>query len=320
MNVRSVEVRSDGPLADWHKKHWLHGLLLPGDFLEQIKSVKRETFPCHRFTTRYLTLRERVRRKNLRVREACQFSTDMDYVPPGFRSQRLRVIQSSRDVRCGNCNGHGQLRCDVEMTCPSCRGSGRVQEPCGFCWSSGKESDGTRCSHCSNGTRTVDCDRCRGLWGSNGKVTCDRCRGTGYLRCDRCDGLGILVEAAIVTKNFSHSVATEFQIEGLQSNHFKNGLTGRHFKSIKGAPEFQRFTEPEGPYTIRQQLTGHLFTVDSCIYNYNDRLFFINRITSKTDSRVVACRLPWSKLRIGVAGLCVGLLATAFLVGLANLA
>ncbi len=111
-----------------------------------------------------------------------------------------QTCHGSGKIECKGCNGTGFVTVvdRIYETCPSCKGSGKVNSyQCSKCGGSGKiiktierqeqhlECRGTGKINCPECNGTGRCPRCSGT----GKITCSNCRGTGV--CPFCNGSGI---------------------------------------------------------------------------------------------------------------------------------
>ena len=156
------------------------------------------------------------------------------------------------------------------------------------------------CSFCrGTGKRYERCYTCDG----KGTVTCRTCKGTGRKECEKCDGGGKVVAGQVVTRKFSPEREYDFQLTGLERNAFKNGLESNHFRTMKGELVSSEFVHPSGPETVLERSSIHKYDVVSCEYTYKDKPFHLNKITSGNDAKFVASTLPFSKVRLAVAGL-----------------
>ena len=232
-------------------------------------------------------------------------------------------------VTCGSCSGRGEVTCDTTKSCGSCGGSGTRSESCGSCNGrgnvyAGTDKDGNMrgrpcpscggngrstsdCGNCSGGR--VTCDRCGGRGrvdcgkcGRSGILTCGGCSGSGIVVCGTCRGSGSLVQAEIITRKFSHSKELAYQLSGLAENEFKNGLDGKHFKSMTGDLVSEEFQTPANQSIVLQRQSVHSYDVLSHRYTYRDAPFSLNRITSDGASKYVASGVPLSKTRTAIAG------------------
>ena len=142
------------------------------------------------------------------------------------------------------------------------------------------------------------CDKCAG----RGQRTCSKCGGSGYVTCRRCEGSGRLVQGDVITRKFSCSKELTYQLSGLGENEFKNGLDGKHFKSLEGDLIYQEFQPPAEPDTVLEQKSVHSYDVLSRHYSYNGSSFCLNHITSGSASKYVASGVPLSRTRTAIAG------------------
>lgn len=110
------------------------------------------------------------------------------------------------------------------------------------------------------------------------------------------------MEGEIITRKFSCSKELTYQLSGLGENEFKNGLDGKHFKSLEGDLIYQEFQTPGDPDTVLEQKIVHSYDVLSREYSYNGLSFFLNRITSGSASKYVASGVPLSKTKTSIAG------------------
>ena len=131
--------------------------------------------------------------------------------------------------------------------------------------------------------------------------------------CNRCEGNGSLARADIITRKFSHTRERTYQLTGLAADEFKNGLDGKHFKSMTGDLVSEEFQTPTNTQIVLQQLSVHSYNVDSRRYSYQDAEFCLNKITSSSGSEYATSGLPFSKIRIAVASTVFSVAAAAAL-------
>ena len=310
MTTQSVNTATDELLEGWCQKAWLQRLLLPGDFLEKVSQVGAETLACHKTTNDYLVMSDKVEEKTLKLGQTGGYSTDLNYRPQEFKNETVKIINNASEVACNNCSGRGQAACPTTERCGSCSGSGQRDrnDECRQCDGRGKvrqagfmNFDDHHCMACSGRGKIRTrgpCDRCAG----RGQRTCSKCGGSGSVTCRRCEGSGRLVQGDVITRKFSCSKELTYQMSGLGENEFKNGLDGKHFKSLEGDLIYQQFQTPADPDTILEQKTVHSYDVLSHEYSYNGSSFRLNRITSGSALKYVASGVPLCKTKTAIAG------------------
>ena len=308
MTTPSVETAQDELMEEWRQKALLQRIFLPGDFLDQVSAVGSERLVCHQTTMEYLLMNDRMEEKAIKSSEVGKYSTDLDYRPHEFKDETIRLMSSGMAVQCAGCSGSGDVPCQPQMRCGSCGGSGQDRRSCGRCDGDGiyRRPSGNfgpaieeRCRECSGtGEHVRRCNRCYG----RGEVVCDKCNGSGRVTCSRCDGSGQMVRAEIITRKFSCSTERTYQLTGLAADEFKNGLAGKHFKSMTGDEIRQEFQTPGDPDTVLQRETVHSYDVVSQHYTYRDAPFCLNRIASAGDMKYVASGVPFSRIKTAVAG------------------
>ncbi len=322
MTMQSTSTTHDDLLEGWRQKAWLQRIFLPGDFLDQVSAVGAESLVCHKTTTEYMVMSDRVQTKTVRARDADSYSTDIDYRPQEFKNETLKIMANDRGVACDNCSGRGDVPCPTTMDCGTCRGTGQENVRCTMCDGKGEYVEGRseyrrsgglfrdrdfdtdiehrrRCGECSGRGRIPErCSRC----GASGQVVCNRCNGGGAVLCNRCEGVGQLVEGEIITRKFSCSTELTYQLSGLGGNEFKNGLAAKHFKSMTGDEIRQEFQTPADADTVLHRETVHSYDVLSHHYTYGDAQFCLNHISSGSASKYVGSGVPLSKTRTTVGG------------------
>lgn len=316
----------DALISEWHGKAWLQRMFLPGDFLENVSKLAEENMVCRKTTMDYMVMSDQVESKALKTNDTLKYSTDEDYRPQEFKNETLKIITDAVRVRCygcsgrgevscGSCSGSGEVRCDTTMNCPSCGGSGRREINCGGCGGSGQVSiaggrfGSENCSSCGgSGKGTSSCGSCNGgkvtcsRCGGRGRVICNRCSGSGEVACGQCDGTGELVEANIITRKFKRSTTLAHQLTGLAADEFKNGLAAKHFKSPAGDLIHQEYQTPATNDIVLQRQSIHSYDVLSHRYAFEDAEFWLNRISSGDGVKYAPAGLPFSRIRMAVAG------------------
>ena len=302
------ENRGHNPATDdwfggWYSKAYIARLFLPSDFISALRWNATEDFGCLRMVTDRLFVTVQRQWEVIKLSYIGRYPSDLSYEPNDFRNERVRIATDRRQATCQNCDGDGEVYCPPTQTCSSCYGSGLI--PCSSCNAGiiGRDDRGVevRCGNCV-GSGYLYCG-CVG-----GQVTCSRCGGTGRVRCDGCDGEGIVVQAMVTTKRFTHAADVNYQVEGLDMNVFKNGLKGNHFNKLQGTLIHQEMQDPTDPGVIRQQLTATAFYICTCHYDYKGKPFTLNHIYPY---KYVAQGLPWSWRRIAVGFAVAGLLISA---------
>ena len=309
---------TDDWFNEWYNRLYLRKLFLPGDFVSTLRIDSAEDFGCIRtwVDRLFLTVYQNWRIIKLRHIGSYWTERDMNYEPTQFVNETVHIATNRTEITCTSCRGSGTVYCPPTQTCMSCGGSGR--NGCHNCGGSGRiyfDRDtwgpaGFRtCLSCS-GRRYHNCLSC-----NNGQVQCWRCRGTGRVTCPGCDGAGIVINALVTTKTFSHHRGVNFQVEGLGYNQFKNGLKPGHFDKLNGTLMCEESQSPVGPGAIRQRFTAFAFYVYSCHYGYKGKVVTLNQIYP---SKYVSTSLPYSKKRIALAialaaGFVAGMLALALI-------
>ena len=312
-------------LNEWHKKAWVFKLLLPSDFMMNAIGTGRERLWCEKTTNEYLTMRDSVQRKQLKIREAQQYSPDTNYRPNEFKKRTLKLINNSAIVRHGPCSGSGVLSCPTRMQCPRCNGRGGRDENCETCygdgrihkdhfnlgqrdpWDNGGGQEYARCGSCGgSGKRTVTCWDC-----DIGIVVCDRCNGRGFVNCAGCDGSGEVVTGDIVTRRFSPRTEISYNLSGLRRNEFKNGLAKRHFDSFAGDLKHSTFRNPTANNTVLHRETVHSYRILSYHFSYNGTVFCLSLVSSGIAQKYVHCKLPVSKVKLAAATATLGVIVAS---------
>lgn len=322
MTAQKVNTSADELLEEWLEQAWLRRKFMPGNFLDQVSLVSTENLVCHKTTNEYMVMNDQVETKTVRDREVGNYSGDINYLPPEFKDETIKIMYNDRDVSCNNCSGRGQVPCPTTMECKTCQGTGQVNEKCWNCDGRGEYVSsrteyrrdpgvffrGSADSEFEHKQRCYECrgrgrlpERCSGC-GASGQVVCSRCNGAGEVLCKQCEGKGQLVEGEIITRKFSCSRELTYQLSGLGENEFKNGLDGNHFKSLEGNLIYQEFETPADPDTVLERKSVHSYDVLSHHYTYRDSPFSLNRITSGSALKYVASGVPLSGSKTSVAG------------------
>ena len=286
-------------LNEWLRKSRMTRLLLPTDFLSEVNSSTEERLTCHKTVIQYQYMTDRTKTKVVKLAEAHRYSNNLSYRPHDFNRESMVLIDGASEVACNKCRGRGILSCPTRMRCRKCDGSAEIRESCSNCGGSGrvgwnKEWD---CLACTDGTRKVRCGEC-----NRGEVVCERCNGRGYIGCNRCDSEGKLVQANFISRKFSSSSLVTYQLSGLSVDQFKNGLSKGHFGSLAGIPIHESEPTPSEPNVVRERKRIFSYGVLSQEYLYKGNSFFVNYITSKEGSKLVASRMPFSAIRVAVSG------------------
>ena len=301
-------------LDEWRGQAWWQRLLLPGDFMDKVTLEEEEALTCHQTTIEYLTMSDVVEAETMKVKDSESYSTDLGYRPSEFKNETCDIITDAVSIRCqrcsgsgrvacGRCSGDGWVSCSTTMSCKRCNGSGKQ-------WNSyGRGRRDSPCGSCIGGK--VTCNKC----GGRGSVICGRCRTTGKVQCGRCDGEGQLVSANVTYRKFTASAEFTHQLSNLAADQFKNGLAAKHFKSITGDLAFQQFEPPSSGEIVLQRRSVHSYDVLSCRYAYNDKKFYLNRITGGGSTKYATAGLPLSgkKIAITAAVVCALVLALGVL-------
>ena len=322
----AAQTTQDVLLQEWHQKAWLRRLFLPGDFLPSVSVVGSENLVCYKTTMEYLEMNDQVKAKTMKRSEARRYSTDLNYRPQEFKNETRKILNNATVIRCNDCSGHGEVTCQkcsgrgesacsTTQKCGRCDGAGQRRQTCNRCNGSGEDryagnipvkprcpdchgsgQDRGRCDDCLGRGQTT-CKRCKG----SGRITCGSCRGSGLLDCDRCGATGELVAGNVITRKFSRSTEWSYQLTGLPADEFKNGLDGKHFKSMTGDLVSEEFQPPAASNIVLQRQSVHSYDVLSRRYSYQDAEFCLNKITSGSGSKYAASGLPLSKGKVWAA-------------------
>lgn len=317
MKTQCPSMQSDDLLVEWHREAVVGRLLLPRNFMEQVTTNGEELLKCYKKTTELLQMTDRVTSRVVKLAEAREYSSNLNYRPTDFKKLSLTLIDNAHEIICDQCSGRGWLSCPIKMRCRKCDGTTTYQEKCGSCDGTGKNSmwDDYDCGSCNGGERTVNCRECD--WG---EVRCDRCGGSGAVDCGRCDRDGKLVQASFVVRKFSPSREVKYQLTGLGENEFKNGLSRKHFESLPGDPIGRRQQNSRNPKTTLERLSVHSYDVYSKSYSYKGSRFFLHRIVSRSGVRYVTSKLPFSIRRIVLGGaIAISVLALAIALSVAKM-
>ncbi len=315
MATEESAVSRDGLFQEWRRKAYLRRLLLPQDFMENVTPCGQETMVCRKTTSDYVVMSDRVEKKTVRTGEAGKYSTDLSYRPTEFKDQTLRIFADKRQVQCDKCSGDRRVSCPTSTMCWQCGGKGRRKEtkrgtrevtvPARTVTTgSGRFETETRIP-ARTSTREyqykewVRCGKCKG----SGQVTCSKCDGTGWVTCNRCSGVGFLVSGNLITREFRHSQEVEYQLTGMDTDQFKNGLEGRHFNSMVGDLVSSEFQTPSNQETVLERKSVHSYDVLSRQYSYGEKQFHLNLITSNDEVKCLASGLPFSGLRVAAASI-----------------
>ena len=312
-------------LDDWYRRAWAFKLLLPADFRSETVGARKERLWCEKTTNEYLTMRDSVQRKTLTVAEARQYSPDINYRPLDFKKKTLKLINNYALVRHSPCRGEGSLSCPTRMRCGRCGGRGRRDENCGTCFGNGRihkdhfnfgsrdpwdnsgDREYARCGTCGgSGKRTVTCRDC-----NRGEVICNRCNGRGFVRCEGCGGAGEVVNGDIVTRTFSPRQEISYTLSGLGRNEFKNGLLRKHFDSLAGDLKHSTFRNPTAVNIVLDRETIHFYRILSYHFAYKGNLFWLNLVSSGTGRKYVAGKLPFSKVKLSVISVTIGIIVAS---------
>ena len=293
-------------LDKWHSKAWFRRQFLPDDFMSVVKPESVEDFKCIKHTIHHLEKLEAQSAKTLKLAEAGKYSQDPNYLPSRFKNEKRQFIIRQTRIECSSCRGYGRLACSTTENCSRCKGWGTKEETCMTCAGRGYLLDaegrgGEDCFDCHNGSISQRCSRCAG----SGDVTCAVCRGRGYVGCRNCDASGQLVNAQIVTQQFTHKVEVDYQIPGRGFNEFIHGLHAGDFEDICGEKLYDaRAESPTNRETVRQERSCESYEVRSATVNYCEKTIFFNLIQGQSE-KIVYSSLPWSKRRLAM-GLGIG--------------
>ena len=312
-------------LDEWYKKEWKLKLLLPGDFRISAIGVDRERFWCEKTTNESLTMRDTVQKRTLKIREAQQYTTDLNYRPSEFKKITFKLINNPVIIRHKHCRGLGTLSCPPLVRCRRCGGRGKRDENCESChgdgrihkdsfnfgardpWDNSGGQEYVRCGTCGgSGKRTVNCGDC-----DRGDIVCGKCNGQGFVYCAGCDGSGEVVNGDIVTRIFSPSKEISYNLNGLKRNEFKNGLGKKHFASLAGDLKHSTFRKPVASNTVLYRETVHSYRILSYNFSYKGTLFWLNLVSSGNGPKYVVCKLPFSKVKLGVISATLGMVVAS---------
>ena len=311
----TLPMAQDSLLRVWSRKAFLQRLFLPQDFMENVSPTGEETLVCHKTTNDYLAMNDHAEKKTVKTGEAKRYSTNVSYRPKEFKNETLKIFADTKKVTCDKCRGNRRVSCPTKQKCSGCGGSGRREKtmsgthtsstPDRVVTSGSGRFESTTTVRGSSSSRSYEykvkviCDKCSG----RGEVTCSRCGGSGRVVCDRCSGAGVLVSGNLITRRFAHSQEMEYQLTGLEKNEFKNGLSGKHFRSVEGDLLSSEYETPSDPETVLQRKNVHSYSVLSRQYSYKNAQFHLNEITSTNNMKHVATGLPFSKMRVAVASI-----------------
>lgn len=336
-NSSTVQTTQDPLLQEWHKKAWLKRLFLPSDFMTGASVVGSENLVCRQTTMEYLDMDDQVEAITMKGSEVGKYSTDVSYRPQEFQNETLKILNNAAtvqcndcsgrgDVTCRNCAGRGESACSPMEKCGRCSGAGQRRQDCMQCNGDGEvrqagflNTEKRRCMSCSGSGKALGpCDRCGGRGqttcrrcSGSGRATCGSCRGSGLLACSRCGATGELVQGNVITRKFSHTTERSYQLTGLPADEFKNGLDGKHFKSVTGDLVSEEFQTPAVSHIVLQRKSVHSYDVLSRRYSYQDGEFNLNKITSSGGLKYVASDVPFSTLKAVIAGAAFSAVATA---------
>ena len=119
------------------------------------------------------------------------------------------------------------------------------------------------------------------------------------------------MSANVVYRKFTASAEFTHQLGNLAADQFKNGLTAKHFKSITGDLESRQFEPPSSAEVVIQRRSGHSYDVLSCRYVYNDKEFYLNRITGGGNTKYATAGLPLSGKKVAITAVVVCALVLA---------
>ena len=265
----------DAMLAQWHRNAIPQKWLLPGDFLNESQSQNAESFECVKSTTNYLRISETESTKVLKLRQVDDYDTPINYVPPEFRNETVRILKDwdratcsscygNGNRACSSCGGDGEVTCPPEVNCSTCGGRGQVKRNCSDCGGSGTVSEKVRqlativetergrapvyrdveerktCPGCrGSGGDQVSCSGCRG-----GKVTCRKCNGSGKVTCSKCSGSGVIPCRACgaVGAVANAQIITRKFTHDVEFEHEITGLPRNQFKNDLNPGHFKRLT------------------------------------------------------------------------------
>ncbi len=307
--------------GEWGGIEWWRRWLLPSDFASQTVLHREETLECRKLVTESLTLEETRKTATLKVGDARKYDRaadghtgelgnqpwDLESHPWDLGSRRVTLIENEERVPCAKCRGKGRLDCSPQTPCPGCKGRRTRNEFCFACGGSGRAGHDNKeqCWSCGGkGTRSEDCAVCAGVYAnSTGRVRCKRCNGMGWVVCRPCAGAGEKVRARLVTRHYTRSAEYHYQLGGLATDRFSNGLAPRHFKHTPEGPVHREFQAPAGKAVALQRLSIFSFAVESKTYRYRGADFHVNRIAAGSHARLITCNLPWSRPRLASAGI-----------------
>ena len=309
--VTAVGKRHQAPTArgfnDMGRIEWWRRIFLPADFASQASLCQEENLECRKLSTEYLTVKESHKTATIKAGEARTYHHGLDYHPREFRNQRITFIEDEEKLECNRCKGKGKIDCSPEVRCPSCKGRRTRVEFCFTCGGSGRagQDQKEQCWSCrGRGTRSEDCGACAGVYsGSTGRMRCNRCGGSGWVVCRACAGAGEKVRGKLITRDYSFATEHHFQMGELGTDQFRGGLAPRHFKAIPGNLVRQDFQQPGTSKVVLQRLSVFSYAVESKTYSYKSGDFYLNRISSGNGDRFVATYLPWSRPKLGLAGI-----------------
>ena len=286
-------------LDEWTGKSRWAKLFLPKNFLSEINASTEERLKCYKTVVQYQYMTDRTKSKVVKLAEVRHYSNNLSYRPREFNRESFVLIDRAIELACGKCRGGGVLSCPTRMRCRRCNGSAEIRETCNNCGGSGRTGwdKEYNCLSCTDGTRKVRCGDC-----NRGEVVCERCNGRGWVGCNRCDSEGKLVQANFISRKFSCSSLVTYQLSGLSVDQFKNGLTKKHFGSLSGIQIHDSEQIPTNPNVTRERKRIFSYGILSQRYLYRGKYFFVNYITSREGSKLVASRMPYSAVKVAVSG------------------
>ena len=293
-------------LGQWNDIEGWRRWFLPSDFWLRVESVREESLDCRKYLTESLKVSERRKVATVKVGDAQNYRRDLDYLPEEFKNRRVTFVEDEERITCGRCREQGRIDCSPEMPCPNCKGRRTRKDYCFSCGGSGRSGrDGNEeCWTCGGrGIRSEGCAACADVYsGSTGRVRCGRCGGTGWVVCRRCAGAGVKVRANLVIRRYRPATEVHYRLGGLEVDRFRCGLAPKHFGTLPGNLVSQETLTPLGATVALQRSSEFSYGVEVRTFRYKGAEFYLNRIDSAGETRLVASNLPWSKPRLALAG------------------
>jgi len=307
----SVQSVSNGQVAigdasvfdEWVKRQGWRKLFMPKPSSAKWVSKETVTLFAGRTQVHEMAVEEKRENKEILPKDIDGYSTDFDYVPPTFKSERITLLEKHTILDCRGCDGSGQKDCPEEQTCSRCSGKGRNSRHCRDCSGTGKETRQSRTSYKETGvlwdteyassttSYQVDCNSCDatgwihercGSCRGTGDVRCSKCQGKGWVTCKRCKGGGEVVDATILQRSFTTKTSEKIDEERVPA---------KYLKGLRGQPISENDDVTEGLVKRLETLEGFPVDVQACAFG--KREFQVLRIRGADETRLRAPGHPW---------------------------